>query len=81
MDYLTRDSLIRTLRDAIQERGVSQGEIAISMSKSTRLSVHRPNVSAALTDRTGRYDYLREAMAEHLLGGSWSREIVFYSQD
>lgn len=81
MQAIKRQHLAEALREAIEELGLSQGELADNISKNTELKVRGTHISRALRDLdNASMDYLREAMAEELFGGSWSRDVFFFQE-
>ena len=79
--YFTRSELCDRLTTAWRESDLSQTELADRINKRTGLSVKQPNVSKALKAGGGKFDYLREHLAEELLGGSWKRGRLFWRED
>lgn len=77
-DYKTRTELIELLREAMREQGISQDELANTLSEKTDYAVRQANISAALSQKSAKLDYLREAMANELLGGNWERDVLFW---
>lgn len=75
-----RQDLIEEIRAALAREGLTQRAIARRLSENTGLSVYPNHISAALNSDTGQFDYLREAMASELLGGTWSRDIRFWRE-